>query len=305
MDWSNPSRTGTSVGTHAREGWIHSEGLRLRYVEWGNLNAPPIVALHGLRSFAYTWEPVALPLADRFRVIALDQRGRGESDWDPQRRYYAEHYVRDLEALVDRLDLARFVLIGHSMGGSNAFVYAGAHPDRLAGLVIEDMGPGASAGGAGAERIRRELLATPARFAGWSEAAAFWRSQRPDVPDAAISARVQHSMRQAADGAVVWRHDAEGIAAARLAATPQQLVDLWPHVESLRIPTLLLRGARSDFLTADTARAMVQRNPVIRLVEVPGASHYVHDDNFGGFEAALQVYLVDPSLAAWAGRRAR
>lgn len=293
------------MATHAREGWIHSEGLRLRYVEWGAVDAPAIVALHGLRSFAYTWEPVALPLADRFRIIALDQRGRGESDWDPQRRYYAEHYVRDLAVLADHLKLARFVLIGHSMGGSNAFVYAGTHADRLAGLVIEDMGPGASAGGAGSERIRRELLATPARFADWDAAVAFWRSQRPNVPDAAIAARVLHSMKRTEGGTVVWRHDAEGIAAARLAATPQQLVDLWPHVEALRIPTLLMRGACSDFLTAETAAAMVQRNPAIRLVEVPGATHYVHDDNFPAFEAALHAYLADPALARWSRPRLR
>lgn len=293
------------MATHAREGWIHSEGLRLRYVEWGAADAPAIVALHGLRSFAYTWEPVALPLADRFRIIALDQRGRGESDWDPQRRYHAEHYVRDLQKLVDHLDLGRFLLIGHSMGGSNAFVYAGAHPDRLAGLVIEDMGPGASAGGAGAERIRRELLATPTRFADWDAAVVFWRGQRPNVPDAAIAARVQHSMKRIEDGAVVWRHDAEGIAAARLAATPQQLVDLWPHVDAVRVPTLLLRGARSDFLTAETAAAMVKRNPTIRLVEIPDATHYVHDDNFPAFEAALRAFLADSSLAAWARPRTR
>ncbi|MCE4554997.1 alpha/beta fold hydrolase [Roseateles cellulosilyticus] len=293
------------MATHAREGWIHSDGLRLRYVEWGPTDAPAVVALHGLRSFAYTWEPVALPLADRFRIIALDQRGRGESDWDPERRYYTADYVRDLEALVDRLSLPRFVLLGHSMGGSNALVYAGSHAEHLAGLVIEDMGPGASAGGAGAQRIRRELLATPSRFAGWDEAAGFWRSQRPNVTDAAIAARVRHSMKQVRDGSVVWRHDAEGIAASRLAATPQQLVDLWPHVLSLRIPTLLLRGARSDFLTAETASAMVQRNPVIRRVEIPDASHYVHDDNLPAFEAALQAYLSDPALAAWAKGGAR
>lgn len=293
------------MATHAREGWFHSDGLRLRYVEWGPADAPAIVALHGLRSFAYTWEPVALPLAERLRIIALDQRGRGESDWDSRQRYYTADYVRDLEALVEHLHLPRFVLLGHSMGGSNAFVYAGSHADRLAGLVIEDMGPGASAGGAGAERIRRELLATPSRFAGWDEAAAFWRSQRPNVPDAAIAARVRHSMKQVSDGGVVWRHDAEGITAARLAATPQQLVDLWPHVLSLRLPTLLLRGARSDFLTAETASAMVQRNPAIRLVEVPDASHYVHDDNLPAFQAALHAYLSDPALAAWARGAAR
>lgn len=279
------------MSTHAREGWVASEGLRLRYVEWGPRDAPALVALHGLRSFAHTWEPVALPLADRWRFVALDQRGRGHSDWDPQRRYYTEHYVRDLQALVDHLALPRFVLLGHSMGGATAFVYAAAHPTRLTGLAIEDMGPGASAGGAGAERIRRELLATPAAFDGWEAAAAFWRSQRPNVPDAAIAARVRHSMKRDAAGRIVWRHDAEGIAAARLAATPAQLVDLWPHVEVLRTPTLVMRGARSDFLTNDVAQAMVQSNPVVRLAEVPAASHYVHDDNLAGFQAALHPFL--------------
>src|SRR5690349_274468 len=133
-----------------RDGSFISDGLRLRYVEWGAPTAPAIVALHGLRSFAYTWEPLALHLEGRCRVIALDQRGRGESDWDPHRRYYTSEYVRDLERLVDSLHLERFVLLGHSMGGATAFVYASRHPDRLAGLVIEEMGPGSSAQSSGA-----------------------------------------------------------------------------------------------------------------------------------------------------------
>ena len=279
------------MSTHAREGRIDSEGLRLRWVEWGAIDAPPVVALHGLRSFAYTWEPVALALADRFRIIALDQRGRGESDWDPQRRYFTEHYLLDLEALVAQLGLTRFVLLGHSMGGTTAFVYASRHPERLRALVIEDMGPGASAGGAGAERIRRELQSTPSRFDSWQQARAYWRGKRPGVSEEALDARVRHSMREDAQGHIVWRHDAEGIAEARIGATPEQLVDLWPHVEALRTPTLLLRGAQSDFLTASTAEEMARRNPLIRYAEVPGASHYVHDDNFAGFQAELHAFL--------------
>jgi pimeloyl-ACP methyl ester carboxylesterase len=283
--------------THAREGWITSDDLRLHYVEWGAANAPVIVALHGLRSFAYTWEPVALHLADRFRIVALDQRGRGQSDWDPQRRYYAPDYVRDLERLVEHLDLRRFMIIGHSMGGANAIIYAATHPDRVAGLVIEDMGPGASAASAGAERIRRELLGTPAEFASWEDAAAFWRKQRPNIPEPAVQARVRHSMRQADGGGIVWRHDADGIAQARLSATPEQLVDLWPHVEAVECPTLLLRGARSDFLSSQTAEEMVRRNPNIVCQAIPGASHYVHDDNLEGFEVALDAFLGGSALA--------
>ncbi len=286
--------------THAREGWVPRDGLLLRYVEWGAPSAPTIIALHGLRSFAYTWEPVALPLAERFRIVALDQRGRGRSDWDPQRRYYASEYVRDLEALIDHLDPKRFVILGHSMGGANAFIYASRHPDRLAGLVIEDMGPGASAASAGADRIRRELLATPAEFADWDAAAAFWRGQRPNISEAAVRARVQHSMKALDDGRITWRHDAQGIAQARLQATPEQLVDLWPHVDAVKVPTLLLRGANSDFLSAQTAQDMAHRNSRIVYQTIPAASHYVHDDNLEGFEVALHAFLDSPALASWA-----
>lgn len=288
----------------AREGWFDSDGLRLRYVAWGDPSAPALVALHGLRSFAYTWEPVAQALSPRFQLIALDQRGRGESDWDPQRRYYADAYVRDLSTLVDHLGLQRFVLVGHSMGGANAFIYAASHPERVAGLVIEDMGPGASAGSAGADRIKRELLATPDRFASHDEAAAFWRRQRPNIAEAAVQARVQHSMRQQDDGSVVWRHDAQGIAQARLNATPEQLVDLWPHVAAVQAPTLVLRGERSDFLSAETAQAMAERNPHIRWQQVSAASHYVHDDNFEGFMAPMNEFLRSLPLAPWSGRLA-
>lgn len=211
------AKAGTAAAkTPGREGWIKSDGLSLRYVEWGAPDAPTIVALHGLRSFAYTWEPIAQPIAERFRVVALDQRGRGLSDWDPARRYYTDAYVRDLEVLVERLELENFVLLGHSMGGATAFVYAARHPDRLSGLVIEDIGPGSSANSAGADRIRRELLGTPTHFDSWFEASAFWRAQRPDVSEAALQARVLHSMKATDAGGVVWRHDAREIGRAHV-----------------------------------------------------------------------------------------
>ncbi len=92
-----------------------------------------------------------------------------------------------LEALVQQLGLRCFVLIGHSMGGANAFLYAARHPENLLGMVIEDMGPGASTGSDGADRIKRDLLATPARFDTWDAATAFWSRQRPNLSETALS----------------------------------------------------------------------------------------------------------------------
>lgn len=273
------------------EGWFRSDGLNLRFVEWGSRDAPAIVMLHGLRSYAHTWEPVALPLAREWRIVALDQRGRGRSDWDSQADYYTEAYVRDIEALVDNLSLRQFVLVGHSMGGANAIVYASRHAERVTALAVEDMGPGASASSGGAERIKRELNETPSSFANWDDAAAFWRKIRPDISAEARQSRITHSLKLGHDGRVTWCHDAEGIAKARLFTAPDRIVDLWPHVEALKMPTLLIRGADSDFLSARTADEMCRRNGRIRRTDVPAATHYVHDDNLAGFNAVLQEFL--------------
>ncbi|WP_454688535.1 alpha/beta fold hydrolase [Achromobacter aloeverae] len=270
--------------------FVRLNGLRFHYVEWGRADAPAIVMLHGLRSYAMTFEPLAGRLSDRFRIIALDQRGRGLTDWDPERNYYTDQYVSDLAALADALGLRRFHLLGHSLGGINALAYARDRQDRLLSLVIEDYGPGAEKNGAGQERIRRELARTPMRFPGWSEARAFWRGARPDISEQALQSRLVHSLKEEGD-AIVWRHDQEGIAAARLAPAPGRAVpDFWPAVAALACPTLLIRGARSDYLSSDIAARMVRENPRIVLREIERAGHYVHDDNAPDFERAVQGF---------------
>ncbi|MEZ5652487.1 MAG: alpha/beta hydrolase [Burkholderiaceae bacterium] len=273
----------------SREATTEVNGLRLHHIEWGPLDAPVLVALHGLRSYAQTFAGVAGALGDRWRVIALDQRGRGESDWDPQRRYETMTYATDVAGWVAALGLRRFHLLGHSMGGANAIVYAAQAPDKVASLVLEDMGPGASAGSAGGARIRAELARTPTSFATWDEAARFWRSIRPGVTEAAIASRVRHSLHETSPGHIVWRHDQEGIAAARLAIAP---TDLWPHLLAVRCPVLLLRGADSDFVTAEIATQMQARVPTLERCDIAGAGHYVHDDAPAAFHEALAAFLT-------------
>lgn len=273
-----------------RQRTVTVDGLRLALTEWGPADGRPLVALHGLRSYARTFAGVAAALQPGWRVIALDQRGRGHSDWDPQQRYDTLTYVADLEAVVAALGLQRFHLLGHSMGGANAIVYAARHPDRVQSLVVEDMGPGASASSAGAERIKRELAGTPPRFAGWTAARAFWRSIRPGVTEEAIDSRVLHSLRQASDGSIVWRHDQDGIAQARLRIPP---LDLWPSMLSITCPVLMVRGAQSDFLSESTANAVGARCPTVRHIAIDGAGHYVHDDQPEAFHAALRSFLEE------------
>lgn len=277
--------------TTARDRFTELNGLRAHYVEWGHSDAPPIVLLHGLRSYAHTWDPVAAELAGSYRLMALDHRGRGDSAWDPDGQYFTESYVRDLEQFVDGLGLDRFVLLGHSMGGTNAFVYAARHPERVRLAVIEDIGPGSSASGDGAERIKRELAATPTEFADLDAARTYWRGVRPDISAEALDSRIANTLREDACGRWVWKLDMAGIARARLDPDPTRQVDLWPHVERLRCPTLVLRGAQSDFLTTDTCEQMAARQPLLNWRQIPRAGHYVHDDNLGDYLIALRGFL--------------
>ncbi len=276
-----------------KSGYYDSNGLRLHYLTWGEPSSRAFVLLHGIRGYARTWVQTANLLANRYYIIGLDQRGRGESEWSPTADYYTEAYVTDLEQLVNHLHLEHFVMLGHSMGGTNSLVYSYQHPRKLAGLIIEDIGPGSSTEGDGASRVVREFSNTPTRFDSWADATEFWRVARPNVPEEAINSRVEETLTEGPDGDIEWRFDFEGIKTARLAAAKDtsKLPDLWPCIDALSCPTLLIKGANSDFLAKSVASEMVERNPNIELVEIPRATHYVHDDNFDDFFSTLSRFL--------------
>jgi pimeloyl-ACP methyl ester carboxylesterase len=271
-------------------------GINVR--EWGDPANSAIVLLHGLRGYSGTWRNLARALSAHFHMIAFDARGRGESDWDRGRSYYADAYVSDLEAVVEAFGLKRFVLIGHSMGGTTSYLYARNNPERLEALVVEDITAGSSVSGAGFERIVAEMRALPTRFADWSEARLYWRKLRPNVGDAAIEERLWESMRADADGSVIWRYDAEGIAKTRISPDPARGVDLWPVIAGIAVPTLVIRGGKSDFCDLDAVHKLEAQNPMLRHATVEGASHYVHDDAPQDFLRLVEGFLAGVGAAA-------
>lgn len=285
--------TKPEIANTGEDHFVVLNGLRFHFVTWGDPDLPLLICLHGLRGYARTFDLVAERFQDRFYVVALDQRGRGDTQWDKERNYYTDQYVRDLEAFADHLGRERFHLLGHSMGGANALMYAGRHADRVLSLVLEDAGPGAAnPGSAGVARIFEELRSTPMSFASWAEAAAFWRKVRPNVTEKAIASRVTNSLR-IDGGVIVWKHDQEGIAECRInPALGRGAPDLWPSVDAVRCPGLILRGALSDYLKADTARDVCTRNGNFTMYEIPSAGHYVHDDNPEVFLQRLEPFLA-------------
>lgn len=273
-------------------------GLNLFVTEWGEPSARPILMLHGIRGYAETFAGLAETLQPEYRVIAFDQRGRGRSDWDPARNYYTDTYVRDVEDVRLALGLDRFDLLGHSMGGINALVYAASFPQHVDRLVIEDAGPRAFEDSDGARRIRRELATTPASFADWDSAVAFMRALRPTVTEAARQERLRSMLKPAASEGFVWRYDHAGIASTRLNPAPDRSPDLADVVSRIQCPTLVLRGGRSDYLQPDMAEAMCRSNSHLKWHEIADAGHYVHDDQPQAFADQVLGFLLNRSPQA-------
>ncbi len=247
-------------------------GLRLRYLDWGNAGAPPVVCVHGYTSSAEAFNAPARHFQDRFHCIVPNVRGHGESTWSPTGAYQYSDQVSDLEGLVTQLGLERFTLIGTSMGGIIAMAYAGAHPERLACLVINDIGPDAEVG---SQRITQMVGDRPEVFATLEDAMAYRRNVSPIV--AGRSEEDQRELaigvlRQQADGRWVWKLDPAYIQQ-RVQHGPPRRPALWPALQRLQCPTLVVWGMESDVLSEAQARRMVEVLPQGELVAVPGVGH--------------------------------
>lgn len=274
-----------------REQRIEVNGLNLNTVQWGDPEQPSIVLLHGLRSNAHTWDRLAAELQHRYHVVALDQRGRGASDWDAERRYYTQYYVDDLKQIVDALQLRKFILLGHSMGGSNALVFSEQFPDRLRALIIEDIGPEAGVQSGGTQRTKKELSTMPEKFDSRQSAHSWLNGIRRGLSDEIVQQRVDALLKQAKDGSMHWRFDLEGITQARLNPLPAQTPDLWPALKNASVPVLVLRGEHSDYLDEALVARMQACNSNVTVKSIADATHFVHDDNFSDYWFCLGQFL--------------
>ena len=247
-------------------------GLRLHYLEWGRPDAPPVICVHGYTSSAQAFNALARRLQDRYRLIAPDVRGHGESAWSPAGAYEYADQAGDLAALVDQLELQRFTLIGTSMGGIIAMAYIAAHGGRLNGLVINDIGPDVEAG---TQRITQTVGTRPDSFASLDEALAYRRSispitaARPPEDQRELALGV---LKQSADGRWVWKMDPAYVTQRVTRGAPVRPAG-WLSLAALQCPTLVVWGTDSDVLLEAQTRRMAETLPRGELVAVPGVGH--------------------------------
>src|ERR1019366_361768 len=260
--------------------------MRFHYLDWGG-NGHPIVFLHGGGLNAHTWDVVALMLRDRYRCIALDQRGHGDSEWSPAIDYGVETQVRDVEGFVESLKLEQPILVGQSMGGLNAMAYAVRHSERLKGLVVVDVGPEIDA--AGAQRIR-EFASTPeleSPEAFLERAVKFNPLRNPTV----LRRSLFYNLRQLPSGKFALKHDQRRASEEAWRISTAQRERLSREVTRISCPTLIVRGALSDVLSDQAAENFARSLPHARWVQVEKAGHNVQGDNPRGLLDAILPFF--------------
>jgi pimeloyl-ACP methyl ester carboxylesterase len=259
--------------------------LEFHYLDWGSRDAPPVLFLHGFAGHAWqTIFPAQVLAADRW-VIALDQRGHGDSAWGDV--YGSVPMVADVVAFLDWLGVEQTAVVGHSMGGIHALCLSGLHPELVTAVALGDIGPEINR--AGQDRIQSNVRQADT-FTSVDEAYAQQQALNPTADPVALRSRVEHNLRPKTDGRLTWKYDpALRNGSARYENYTRD--DQWAFWHSLAVPTLLMRGALSDILTVETAVKMAESNPNARLVTLPGSGHSIATDVPDLVTAALVDFL--------------
>jgi proline-specific peptidase len=246
-----------------------------------------VVLLHGITGHARVWDHLAERLAPGRRVLALDQRGHGDSDAPTDDDYRVATMADDVAAFAGSLRLDRFALLGHSMGGRIAIQYAAAHAGRLERLIIVDIGPDIAL--AGLQRVRDMMSQSPERIESEEWAVEYIRRANPLQDVDLLRQRVRHGLRRLPDGTLTWKY-ARGLRE-MMRAGRRDAIDLWEPLPRIPCPTLVVRGAESDILSPEVAKKMTERLPDGRLVEIPGAGHTVPADRPHDFVRHVRAFL--------------
>ncbi|CAN5391190.1 alpha/beta hydrolase [soil metagenome] len=273
--------------------WWSKDSLRLHYRDYmGPTDRPVIVCLPGLTRNARDFDALATRLSNQWRVLAVDFRGRGESAYARDAMTYVPlTYVQDVEALLTELALPRVIFIGTSLGGIVSMILTAMSGERVAGVILNDIGPVVEP--RGLERIRG-YVGKAGPWPTWLHAAR-WLSENnasayPDYDLNDWLTMAKRVFRLTSAGRIVADYDKKISEPFRLAGG-EAGIELWPVLDGMKaVPTLVLHGELSDVLSEATAQAMVARMPNARYVNVPGVGHAPTLDEPTA-DAAIQAFV--------------
>jgi pimeloyl-ACP methyl ester carboxylesterase len=277
-----------------------SQRLRLRYVDWGNPGAPPLLLVHGGRDHCRNWDWVAAALRHEWHILAPDLRGHGDSQWSRSGNYSMAAYLYDLAQLIHQQELAPVSILAHSLGGMIALRYAGIYPDNVRRLIaIEGLG---AMPRPMVERARRPIAERMQRWIAEQRALsgrlprryptledAFRRMQEANRHLSAEQALhlTQHGVNQNEDGTYSWKFDNYVRAEPPYGMTREDVEALWGQIAC---PTLLVYGKES-WASNPEADGRIRHFKHARVVSFDNAGHWVHHDRLDAFLDLARDFL--------------
>ena len=275
---------------------FEGDGLKLAADVGGDIGAPPVVLLHGGGQTRHAWGAAARALVSHGRyVVSLDLRGHGDSDWDRNGDYSLDLQVRDLRAVLTRIP-GKPVLVGASLGGFISLLTVGeAEVPVASGLVLVDVTPMVDP--AGEARVLGFMKAYPNGFATLEAAADAVAEYLPHRPRPTNTDGLRRNLRLRDDNRYYWHWDPRLFE--RLRASPQyQLARYEAAARRVDVPTLLVRGERSELVTPENVRHFLGLIPTAQYVDVADAGHMVAGDRNDAFNTAIIAFLDGRSTAA-------
>jgi pimeloyl-ACP methyl ester carboxylesterase len=259
---------------------------RLHYLEWNPYGRETLVLLHGSSANAWWWQPLARAIdGDRFRLLALDQRGHGDSEWVRPAAYTPDDYAGDLARFIrsptirssirveeDRHskegDLPRPIVIGHSMGGLSVLSFAAQFGVQARAAIAIDV---AVTSTRRRDRFLSRLKSLPTvTYPDLETALARFRliPAEGEISQPILAEVAEHSFQRTPDGSYTLKFDRESFFGG-------DGLDVPAAIARASIPTLLIRAEMSRIMTAEASAIAAESNPLVRLVEIPGAHHHV------------------------------
>lgn len=277
-----------------------SQRLRLHYVDWGNLSAPPLLLVHGGRDHCRNWDWLAEHLRRDWHIIAPDLRGHGDSQWSTDGNYTMAGYIYDLAQLIHQQGLAPVTIIAHSLGGNIALRYSGIYPENVKKLVaIEGLGPPPKMLAERANKTIGERMQTwigeqrglagrmPRRYASIEDALKRMQEENKRLSPEQARHLTHHGVNQNEDGTYSWKFDNYVRAWPPYDMTAADVEQLWARVAC---PTLLVYGKESWASNPrDDGRAQHFGNAEVVLMERAG--HWVHHDRLDAFVDVVRGFI--------------
>ena len=242
---------------------------RLHYLEWNPDGREALLLLHGTSANAWWWQPLAdASDRNRFRLLALDQRGHGDSEWARPPAYSPDDYARDLEHFIRTSGLTRPIVAGHSMGGIAVLCFAARYGELARAAIGIDV---AVTSTPRRNRFMSRLRALPlVNYPDLATAMARFRlmPNEGDIDPAVLSKIAEHSFERVADGSYSLKFD-------RATFHGSDGLDVPSAIARIGVPTLLVRAERSRIMTAEASVNALASNSRVRLAVIPGAHHHI------------------------------